>query len=241
MTVAGIWAAGLAALVLAGCGGDDQIWDNSAIHHGNLLFHEVTPPVGGLSVFSCATCHATAIDPNSTAILPGANLAGVTARKTFWGGQERALLRAINDCRFYFMNLPQPWGVNDDEARAIYAYLAILPAELPNAVTFTVVASVADLPAGDPARGASVHARACGGCHGEMHTGDGRLASIIPILPEDPALDHRSYPHDEQRVVFIEKLRHGTFFGYGGDMPPFSPQVLPDADVSDLLAAYGLY
>jgi thiosulfate dehydrogenase len=40
--------------------------------------------------------------------------------------------------------------------------------------------------------------------------------------------------------VFIEKVRHGGFLGYGGDMPPYSLEVLPDATVSDLLEALGV-
>jgi thiosulfate dehydrogenase len=38
-----------------------------------------------------------------------------------------------------------------------------------------------------------------------------------------------------QRLIFIEKIRHGRFLGYGGEMPPFSSELLSDADVADVL------
>jgi thiosulfate dehydrogenase len=43
-----------------------------------------------------------------------------------------------------------------------------------------------------------------------------------------------------QRLIFTEKIRHGLFLGYGGTMPPFSSQLLSDAEVSDLLEALGV-
>ena len=37
--------------------------------------------------------------------------------------------------------------------------------------------------------------------------------------------------------VFLEKTRHGGFLGYGGDMPPFSEEVLPDSVLADIVQA----
>ena len=39
------------------------------------------------------------------------------------------------------------------------------------------------------------------------------------------------------RLVFIEKVRHGPFLGYGGTMPPFSMETLSDEGLADLLEA----
>ena len=36
------------------------------------------------------------------------------------------------------------------------------------------------------------------------------------------------------RTVVVEKIRHGSFLGYAGTMPPFSVEALSDADVRDL-------
>ena len=72
-----------------------------------------------------------------------------------------------------------------------------------------------------------------------MHTGAGQLSASIPILPDDTLAAHPppTYSPRLQRLVFIEKTRHGLFLGYGGDMPPFSLETLPDASLSDILEA----
>jgi thiosulfate dehydrogenase len=42
-------------------------------------------------------------------------------------------------------------------------------------------------------------------------------------------------------LVFIEKVRHGGFLGYGGLMPPFSLEAMTDAELGALLSFLGLY
>jgi thiosulfate dehydrogenase len=99
------------------------------------------------------------------------------------------------------------------------------------------------VPAGpaEPAAGGEVYRRACQGCHGPLHTGAGRLAPLAPRLPDETLREHAgTYTPAETRLVFVEKVRHGPFFQYGGTMPPFSLEVLPDAELSSLLAYLGL-
>ena len=98
-----------------------------------------------------------------------------------------------------------------------------------------------DLPPGDANRGPQVYDAACRSCHGAADSGQGRLAARIPALPGAVVQDHAGYSPTLLRVVFVEKVRHGSFFGYGGDMPPFSRTALSDADLADLLTWFGLY
>jgi thiosulfate dehydrogenase len=64
----------------------------------------------------------------------------------------------------------------------------------------------------------------------------------VPILPDDTLAAHAppAYSPRTQRLVFIEKTRHGGFLNYGGEMPPFSLETLPDTDLSDILEALGV-
>jgi thiosulfate dehydrogenase len=140
------------------------------------------------------------------------------------------------------MDAPRPWTPDDEDARAMYAYLAQLPPALaaPNdAVPFTLV-TPADLPAGDPQRGAGAFDLACKGCHGELHSGAGRLATFIPALPDDVVRSHASLSPPERRLVFVTKVRRGAFGGRGS-MPPFSREVLSDDDLAGVLAWFALY
>src|SRR6185503_19630193 len=132
-----------------------KIVKGTVIDHGEALFSDPKASPSTLNAFSCATCHVAA-DDGSGRILPGAALAGAVERPTFWGGQENDLLRAINDCRYYFMEAQKPWTVDDEDAKAMYAYLASLPGAEKGAVPFTVVASAADLAPGDAKVGADV-------------------------------------------------------------------------------------
>jgi thiosulfate dehydrogenase len=67
------------------------------------------------------------------------------------------------------------------------------------------------------------------------HSGVGRLSDRVSVLPEDTLTEHAQYSPSVQRLIFIEKIRHGRFLGYGGEMPPFSSELLSDADVADVL------
>jgi thiosulfate dehydrogenase len=230
----------LAALLLAAstlaCSDDAPPQDR--VSQGRSLFEGRSLSESNVNRYSCKTCHdADAADP--TKKKPGAALAGVTLRPTFWGGQENDLLRSINACRRYFMFASTDLRADEPNAEALYAYLSSLEPGNSEPVPFTVVRTVENLPRGDEASGQALFTTACSQCHGTLHEGVGRLRNTVPILPEDTLIEHLDYSPREQRLVFIEKTRHGLFLGYGGDMPPFSTEVLSDGELSDLLEALG--
>lgn len=220
-----------------------------AVDRGAQLFQSRELSSSDANIYTCATCHDIASGQQSTqqsasaasaTIKPGALLAGVTRRPSFWGGMESDLLDAVDDCRGLFMFDRDALGRNDASAVALYAFLVSLQPGDAAPVPFTVPANIADVPRGDAGRGQSLFANACGGCHGQMHTGAGRLSSIAPILPEDTIASHTGYDADTLRLIFIEKARHGGFYGYSGVMPPFSKEVLSDTALGDILEAFGV-
>ena len=231
----------LALAIACGTKTDTRDVRGTPEQHGAAIFKDKAASPSTLNTFSCATCHAVAASDVGDRILPGGVLAGAPARPAYWQGQEGDLLRAVNHCRYYFMGAPDPWTKDDEEAKAVYAYLVSLPGGTPSAVPFTVVAAVVDLPAGDAKAGEAVYARACKTCHGSAHTGDGRSPARAPKLPEQTLAEHAQYSRTDQRLVFVEKVRHGGFLGYGGNMPPFSKEALSDADLGALVAFLGLY
>jgi thiosulfate dehydrogenase len=212
----------------------------SSAEHGQELFMSRQLSPSRLNNYSCANCHLAALAETSI-ILTGAPLAGVTRRPWFWGGQENDLLRSINACRSYFMAAPEPLQAEDPDAEALYAFLLSLEPGDPEPAPFEIVRSIEPLPRGDATAGEGLFIRACALCHGIMHSGRGRLSERVPILPEDTLAEHAGYTLRAQRLVFIEKIRHGLFLGYGGDMPPFSRERLSDPEVSDLLEALGVF
>jgi thiosulfate dehydrogenase len=214
--------------------------DVTPVERGRELFvsRELSP--SQLNNYSCAVCHLSQPIENPF-IRPGATLAGATERPSFWGGQENDLLRSINACRSYFMVAPEPLTPDQADAQALYAFLESLEPGDPNPVPFTIVREIEPIPRGDLARGTLLYTQACGYCHGAMHTGVGRLSDRVPVLPEDTVAEHFDYTPRVLRLVFIEKVRHGLFLGYGGDMPPFSTEVLSDQDLSDILEALEIY
>lgn len=239
-----VGAAALLALALApGCQADPEteVVRGTAIDHGQALFDD--PGLAGTSFnsYACSTCHEA--QPGESALaLPGAPMAGVLGRPHYWGGKERELLGAINHCLYYFMLRDQPLAKDDVEARALYAYLESLSPggvdTATEAVPFTVPVLIVDVPQGDAGKGADVYTSACGLCHGEVHSGNGRLVARAPVLPDDSVEDHLAlaYTMPEIRLVFIEKVRHGAFLGYSGQMPPLSVETLSDEDLGHLLA-----
>lgn len=233
----------LCGLALAGCTGEPEVIKGTAVDHGEALFSDSDASPSALNFFSCATCHVAKADEAKGKIFAGAPLAGVIKRPTFWGGQENDLLRSINDCLFYFMGSQKRWKADDEDAKAMFAYLSSLPEESTGAAPFTVVASVADLDPGDAKVGADVYSRACEGCHGALHTGAGRLTSRASVLPDAPIAEHAKdgFAAKDQREIFVEKIRHGGFRGYGGSMPPFSEETLTDEQVAGLLSYMDLY
>lgn len=214
----------------------------TAIDQGKKLFSD--PRVGGstFNELSCNLCHAEH-DGESTSLLAGAPLAGATQRPSYWGGQETTLLGAINACLYYFMLADRDWKGDEPEAEAIYAYLESLPASDDEKAPWPF--TIAPLTDGEPADdglGKALYADACASCHGAKTTGQGRKVARAPILPDDTLAEHPlgEYTALERRVVFVEKTRHGGFLGYGGQMPPFSAEILSDEQMLALLGYLGV-
>jgi thiosulfate dehydrogenase len=152
-------------------------------------------------------------------------------------------LPSLNHCVTYFMRR-EPLDGASREARAIYAYLVSLEGDAQDTapVPFSVPFAPTDPGPGSAASGEAVYAAACASCHGAVSSGAGALVPEAPVLPGDTLASHPApeYTPDEQRLVFVQKVRHGPFLGYGGAMPPLSPEVLPDAELAALLAYLGL-
>lgn len=230
----------------AGCGGTPDVGDPD-VRRGEALFEEaaVSPSAG--NPWSCADCHARPGEPG-VRLLPGADLGGVAQRGSYWGGQETDLLRAINQCRTYFMRAPEPWSPEDDDALALGAYLAALEGSA-EPVAFTPVREIVPPPceAADPERGSRIFDQACRHCHGTASEGAGRKADAAPVLPDQVLREHGlvgpcDFPTqlDAAASVFASKVRHGVFFTEGGTMPPFSREVLAETDLADLFAFLGV-
>lgn len=241
-----LFIAAAGAIGLWGCASDPEtvIMQGTAIEHGKALFYDQAIPGTVPSGYSCATCH-DAENGSGNILRPGAALAGVTKRASYWGGQEVELLRAINQCLYYFMLEDRPWTPEDTDAQAIFAYLESISGEGTDTKEqpFTVVRDIVDMQAGDSARGAKVFDRACAFCHGAPKTGKGKSVAKAPSLPDATLAAHPpdKYSDLDRRLVFVEKTRHGGFLGYGGQMPPFSLEKLSDADMAEVLAFLGLY
>lgn len=234
----------LAGYLLNACSSNTE---ESSVEQGRALFDTKALSKSRINDYTCATCHDTvATDPPSRKT--GGPLAGVTLRKSFWGDQVADLLGSINACRSSFMGDTEPLSASDERARSLYAYLASLEPGDSAPVAFTVVNTIDPLPRAEGAeaitdaenRGRLRYAQACASCHGSMHDGLGRLSSRVPILPEQTLAEHAEYSRRVQRLIFTEKIRHGLFLGYGGSMPPFSSELLSDAEVSDVLEALGV-
>jgi thiosulfate dehydrogenase len=226
------------AAAVAGCPDPEVVVEQrTAVEHGADLAED--PKVGGangINQLACVDCHTETSEAGGASVPTGGPLAGATKRTAYWGGQELSLLSSINDCRYYFMLADAPWTGDEDEAKAIYAYLESLdgPAD---AVPFTI-AEVVEPGPGDAKKGEATYARACASCHGAIHSGVGAKLDRAPVLPDDTLAEHPlgDYTAAERRLVFVEKVRHGTFAGYGGQMPPFSKELLSDGDMADILS-----
>lgn len=210
------------------------------VARGQELFRSRAFSNSHINLYTCATCH-DATQAESGQVKTGAVLAGVTQRPSFWGGQSNDLLAAIDECRSNFMGAGEPLSPDEPNAVALYQYLASLEPGNPEPVAFTTVRIIDDtLERGDAVNGAHLYDRACGYCHGAISSGAGRLGERVSLLPEEAVAEHEGYSPRQLRLVVIEKVRHGKFFGYGGDMPPFSEEALSDAELSDILEALGL-
>lgn len=201
------------------------------------------------NVFSCTTCHALRPADVGARLLPGAPLEGAARRPTFWGGETVHLREAVERCWVFFMrgtstDLDGPTGA------ALEAWLDSLAPEGSTAGTQPVSHSwprtIRSLGDGDPALARPVWDRACANCHGAIGTGAGRLGPNLSIIPRDTEREHcaRDFPSTYpdattyMRTVVVEKIRHGSFLGYAGSMPPFSTEVLSDDDLRHLTTLF---
>lgn len=227
------------ALSMAACAPDPE---TALVERGAAVFSSKELSSSRLNLYTCATCHTTVDSEPDDLLRTGAPLDGVVSRPSYWAGNEIDLLRAVNQCRSSFMVEPTPLEASDQQAAALYAYLESLPPTKTDEVPFTVIETigVGIVPRGSVASGQDLYRRACGYCHGTAHEGVGRLGGRVPVLPEDTIAAHEGYAPGVLRLVFIEKVRHGAFLNYGGDMPPFSAEVLSDQELGDLLEALGI-
>ena len=224
-----------AVLLAAGCG------PRPAAEYGEELFRDAALSESQYNSFSCATCHATTATPPQGKLYAGLSLHNVAARPHWWGGYETRLLDAVNFCYTAFMRGVTPLAPEDPKSRALYEYLvSISPDTQAPAQPFTLVQNVTDVPRGSAEWGADVYEAACQDCHGETHTGKGRPSELAPILPEVAQEYEHIFHGVPPGLVFIEKVRHGRFFGVGGNMPPYSQEALSDKDLGALLAYLGL-
>ena len=229
------WWVYAAALLAVGCG------PVPAADYGAELFKDSTLSQSQYNTFSCATCHATTASPEPGKVYAGHSLYNSAFRPSYWGGYETRLLDAVNFCYTAFMRGVTPLTPEDPRSRALYEYLVrISPDTNAPALPLTLVKDITDVPRGNAGSGADVYRAACQDCHGEARTGKGRKTELAPILPE-VAQDYGDlFPGVSPGVVFIEKVRHGRFFGVGGNMPPYSREALSDKDLGALLAYLGL-
>ncbi|ATB29331.1 c-type cytochrome [Melittangium boletus] len=229
------WAWAMALGVMAGCG------PTPARDFGEALFKDPLLSESQYNAFSCATCHATSDAQAREKMYTGLSLVGAASRPSWWGGYEVRLIDAVNFCYTAFMRGTTPLGDEDPKSRALYEYLVSLsPESTSPAQPLTLVRDIAEVPRGDKNRGAEVYQAACQDCHGERSTGTGRLTSLAPVLPEVSREYGQLFPNATPALVFIEKVRHGRFFGVGGNMPPYSLEALSDEDLGALLSYLGL-
>lgn len=248
----GLWRLGCLVFLMAGMGAVGPGCDEGqavmlpAEVRGRALVHDPDFSGSEFNVFACTTCHTTtAADDGAVA----STLFGVVDRESWWGGSKASLSEAVDFCYVYFMRGFPGLDRASDDGRALYEYLLSLSsgAALPTR-PMTVVEAVydpgdrgdrgepGDRPAivGDAAAGAEVYERACAVCHGEKSTGIGRLGSNVAVIPEAS----EEFARDNNvplRLVLAEKVRHGQFFGVGGNMPLYPLERMSDEELADLL------
>jgi thiosulfate dehydrogenase len=233
----GALSATLIVAALSGCGSADEV-TRTAVERGERLVSDPSITGSRFNQFACTTCHITT--GTTTAILPGAPLAGAARRPTFWNGRFLTLGDAVEECTQKFMR----GGALDRTSQTwidVYAYLDSIADRGPTTPQpFDVVQTINDLPSADAAAGAAIYDRACRTCHGAPRTGEGRL-EVAVVVPNETISEHGVDGPETVRKVVIEKVRHGSYLGFAGVMPPFSRETLSDNDVAALLTYLGLY
>jgi thiosulfate dehydrogenase len=209
-----------------------------AVDAGHDLFSQSQLSVSPSNVFACSTCHA--VTPSGMPApdgrrYPGYTMYGGAQRPTYWGGGLTLLLDAVNFCYVEFMR-GSKFSTTDPQGLSVLAYLQSLSPSPDTAKPLTVVQNIdptylSSLPAGDGGRGQALYGSACAPCHGDIHTGNGRLGSYVSIVPDDTVNGFGS----EAYAVIAEKVRHGKFFGISGNMPLYSIEALADQELSDIL------
>lgn len=188
------------------------------------------------NLFACTTCHATTPEEQAARRLPGHPLFGAAVRPSYWSGGQNYLLDAVNQCLVDFMR-GERITEEDPNGLALLAYLRSISSGSEAALPCTVVKNIdntylSSLPAGDAVRGESSYTKACGFCHGEIHSGKGRLGSRVNVLPDETIAVFGA----QARSIIAEKARHGKYFSIGGNMPFYCTEVLSDAELSDILS-----
>jgi thiosulfate dehydrogenase len=205
-----------------------------AAERGAALFSDPGFSGSRFNAFSCATCHGTRPEDDAPPRI-GRTLHDVAGRAAWWGGYAPRLIDAVDACAVFFMRAA-PLDPDDERARALYEYLvSISPGGSLPARPLTMVENVTTVARGDPGRGRIVWDRACRICHGAPHTGRDRISTLVAIVPEASQVFAAEIGAPADLVV-IEKVRHGQFFGVGGNMPFFSREALSDDDLGALIA-----
>lgn len=214
----------------------------AAAEYGKALFSDPAFSESRSNAFSCATCHTVTKDGDPARLNSGYSLFDVASRPSWWGSYEARLGDAVDFCYIAFMRGLGPLDHTDPKSKALFEYLvSISPDGVAPALPMTIVKDIADVPRGDAARGAAVYRAACAICHGDLHTGKGRITDRAVILPEFFATYASSTLRDfPTSKVVIEKIRHGQFFMVGGNMPLYTTEALSDADLGALLSYLGI-
>ncbi len=223
--------------IAAGCGEETVV--RPARERGEHLFRDPDFSRSQFNIFSCSDCHATNATDDSLLRLAGNPLNDSAFRAAWWNGYTAQYLDAVNACWVFFMR-GEAQGVvaGDPEGDALYEYLvSISPGNPAPALPLTYQRNIIGLVPGIAVNGEQVYDMACRNCHGDAGTGRGRLhASIVALGPELSASYDAEFPGIDHDVLVVEKVRHGQFFGVGGNMPPFALERLSDAELADLLA-----
>lgn len=228
------WVSIIAFPLLAGCTGSEKAVERPAVERGEALFSDSDLSDSQFNDLSCATCHS-ATEPDDRA-LPGLPLANSAGRSSWWNGYASQYLDAVNHCVVFFMR-GQALIPGDPKGDALYEYLLSISPEADSpAIQFTVVKNVQVIPGGDATAGEQVYDRTCRHCHGAKGSGNGRLSSAVTRLDDDlSAYYDERFPGIDHDLVVTEKIRHGQFFGVGGNMPFYSTESLSDEDLADLI------
>lgn len=227
----------LLVLLAAGCA--EGTVSRPAKERGEALVHDPGFSRSQFNIFACSDCHATNATEDALMRFPGAPLGDSAFRATWWDGYTAQYLDAVNACWVFFMRGESPGlAPGDPDGDALYEYLvSISPTNPAPAIPLTFQRNIVGLVPGNAANGEQVYDMACRNCHGAAGTGAGRLhPSVVVLGPELSASYDAEFPGVDHDLLVVEKVRHGQFFGIGGNMPPFALERLSDAELADLIA-----